>query len=81
MKPSDDPRNPFNPNYKAKINWAPQQRAAQNQNSVTLKLEQKRLADANYDKKVGMIFNDTRGTITTLPKDFNVYAKARPKQL
>ena len=81
MKPSEDPRNPFSPNYKAKINWLPQQQAAQNKANITVGLEKKRLADANYDKKVGMLFNDARGDTTTLPKAFNVYTKTKPRQL
>lgn len=84
MKPSEDPRNPFSPNYKAKINWKPQQQAANNQEISTKGLERKRLQDAKYDQKVGMIYNDQRGADETLPKRFQVFHKAkndRPKQL
>ena len=73
MKPSDDPRSPFNPNYKAKINWRPQQQSAQNKANVTIGLEKKRLEDVNYDKKVGMLFNKDRGENATLPKQFSVF--------
>lgn len=71
MKPSDDPRSPFNENYKAQINWRPMQQVKDNGATVTKNLEKSRLKDPLHDVKKGISSVDK-----LLPKQFHVYSRA-----
>ena len=71
MKPSDDPRCPFNENYKAQINWRPMQALKNASETMTKNLEQSRLKDPLHDVKQGISSADR-----LMPKLFHVYTKA-----
>ena len=75
MKPSEHPLSPFNPNYKAKIDWTPQQIAARNKAVMSKYVERKRVENPNFDKTIGMVYSD-KTTENLLPKKFHVFAKA-----
>lgn len=74
MKPSDDPRSPFNENYKAQINWRPLQQLKDNGAIVTKNLEKSRIKDPNHDKKNGVVLNQHD---RLMPKLFHIYSKAK----
>lgn len=73
LKPSDDPRNPFNPNYRGQINWIPLQKLKDNAMAMTKVLEKARVKDPLHDKKQGVLINQHE---RLLPKKFHVYSKA-----
>lgn len=71
MKPSDDPRSPFNPNYRGQINWAPLQKLKDNAEAMSKVLEAARSKDPLHDVKKGISSIER-----LMPKKFHVYAKA-----
>ena len=73
MKPSDDPRSPFNENYQAKINWRSAQIQKNNSLTTTKNLEAARMKDPNHDKKVGVVLNQHE---RLMPKKFHIYSRA-----
>mgnify|MGYP006276586781 CR=1 FL=1 len=79
MKPSDDPRSPFNENYKAKIDWKVEQRYKNNSRTTTTNLEKERIKNPAYDQKIGMLFSE-KVSVSLLPKKFHVYARAGAKK-
>lgn len=73
MKPSDDPRSPFSPQYKPQLNWAPLQKLKDNSEAMTKMLEKARMKDEFHDAKQGLLINQHE---RLLPKKFHIYAKA-----
>ena len=73
MKPSDNPLSPFNANYQAKIDWKKQQIFKSAAETSTKNLEKARMANANHDRKVGLVLNEHD---RLLPKLFHVYTRA-----
>ena len=71
VKPSEDPRSPFNHAYQAQINWLPMQKLQNSSNAMTKVLEKARLKDPLHDAKKGLSPIDT-----LLPKKFHVYSRA-----
>ena len=77
MKPSEDPRSPFNPNYKSPINWRTQNLDKQRGTAVSMHVEGVRLENRDYGKVVGISKNER---VSLLPKNFHVYSKAIPSK-
>lgn len=73
MKPSDDPRSPFNPEYKAKIDWKKQQLFQTTSETATKKLEKNRMKNSNFDMRIGGLVGPKD---SLLPKKFHVYTRA-----
>ena len=71
MKPSEDPRSPFSPEYKQQINWRPMQQVKDNGAIVSKNLEKSRMKDPLHDVKKGISSIDK-----LLPKKFHVYSRA-----
>jgi hypothetical protein len=73
VKPSEHPLSPFNPNYKAKIDWRPMQQLANNGAAVTRNLEKSRQKNPNHDLQTGVVIAKE---IRLLPRLFHIYGKA-----
>ena len=71
MKPSEDPRSPFNPNYQGKINWGPLQKLQDNAKAMTRVVENARAKDPLHDVKKKITLIDRLAT-----KKFHIYAEA-----
>lgn len=77
MKPSDDPRSPFSPNWKSPINWRTQNLDKQRGTAVSMQVEKERLSNENYGKLTGISKTER---MNLLPKQFHVYSKAVPSK-
>lgn len=77
MKPSDHPLSPFNPNYKAKIEWRAQNLDKQRGDTVTRLVNDAR--KRNHEPgATNVTGRNPHGLLD--PKHFHVYMKARPSK-